>query len=107
MKKTFCYPEKNSAFLIKFIGLDITRQTKLLRKDGILADRDSEKGICVSLYYLHGFFVEETVSVKENKVIEIIPFKQGYKVEKYFEIKQVLALKIKSKKTPSRIESHK
>jgi hypothetical protein len=93
MKSNFNYPELNSDFLIKFINMNLNEQSELLRREGILVDCDIENGRSTSLFYLQGFFAEETISVSENKILEIIPFKQGYKVEKYFEVKQVLALK--------------
>lgn len=76
----------------EFARMNSSEKALVLKKSGLLLDKDQEKGQSVNLYFLNGFFVEETISRKENKV-DIIPYKHGYRLESYVEVKQVLVPK--------------
>lgn len=76
-----------------FLKRPVSQQTELLRTEGILLDTDIEKDYLINLYYIKGFFVEETFSISQKRVIENIPFKQGYRFQNYFETKNVIVPK--------------
>jgi hypothetical protein len=86
-------PELNPKGLYNFLKTSISGQTEILRNHGILLDTDIEKDILINLYFIDGFFVEETFSISEKRVIENIPFKQGYRMQNYVEIKKVIVPK--------------
>lgn len=65
-------------------------QGSLIQRKGMFLDADIEKDCLVKLYFLSGFFVEEIVSLHEDKVIDVIPYKQGYRLESYLEVKSIL-----------------
>lgn len=89
MKINYIIPKINSKTLTDFIKKDFTSQSLILKENALMLDQYTEKDKTVNLYFLEGFFVEETVSGKENKVIDILPFKQGYKIEKLLEKKGI------------------
>ena len=93
MKTITNIPKLNFSSLPGFIKLNIAEQSTILKQKGLFIDQDTENNKLINLYYIDGFFVEEIMSMEEKRVLEIIPFRQGYKVEKYFEIKEVLSLK--------------
>lgn len=66
-----------------FIKLNKTEQGKLLIERGIFLDMDNEKDTITRLYFLDGFFVEEIICKNNSEVVELIPFKQGYKIESF------------------------
>lgn len=57
-----------------------------LMNNGVLIDNDNEKDEAINLYYINGFFVEETISKRHGMVTDIIPFKQGYRLKDYSQI---------------------
>jgi hypothetical protein len=85
--------ELNPKGLYNFLRTSTTGQTEILRNQGILLDTDIEKDLLINLYFIDGFFVEETFSLSERRVIENIPFKQGYRMQNYLEIKRVIVPK--------------
>ena len=85
----------NLQSFFRFARMNNTEKKSVLSRNGLLLDVDKNKGQSVNLYFLDGFFVEETVSQPENKVLDIIPYKHGYRLETFVEIKQVLVPKNK------------
>lgn len=63
----------------EFIALDINERAEVLWEKGQFID-NSEGAV---LYFLGNFYVE--VIVDETGIIEIAPFKQGYRLGKYLE----------------------
>lgn len=79
----------------EFAKLNNTQKASVLKNDGVLLDKDSANESSVNLYYLNGFFVEETISRTQNTntVVDIIPYKHGYRLETYAEIKPTVVPK--------------
>lgn len=69
--------------LKEFLSLSLTQKSKSLRSNGTLLDSDLEKNQVVRLYYYAGFFVEEFLCEKTEKVLSIVPYKNGFKVSHY------------------------
>jgi len=93
IKYGYVLPQQDSCSVFKFIKLDLEEQMNLLSNEGILVDGYDEKETSTKVYFLNGFFVEETINTRTKKVVEVLPFKQGYKTEKYFEVREVLTLR--------------
>ncbi|MCE3225520.1 MAG: hypothetical protein K0S32_71 [Bacteroidetes bacterium] len=84
-------PELNLSSFLEFSKMNEAEQVQLLREKGIVIDEERENDQLTRLYYVNGFFVEETL--RDNKTIEILPFRRGYKIDSYLEVKEVLASK--------------
>lgn len=78
----------NAEAFYDFVKLSKTRQIELLRGYGIFLDQENEKDLVTRLYFLHGFFVEEIFSEQQGQVLELIPYKQGYKLDNYLDDKK-------------------
>jgi hypothetical protein len=74
-------PSTSQNSIHHFIKMPVLERAHLLRTAGTLLDSDSNKGEKNNLYYLHGFFVEETLTEKSEQIVDIIPFRQGYRIE--------------------------
>ncbi|MCW3075942.1 MAG: hypothetical protein JWO32_551 [Bacteroidetes bacterium] len=84
MQKNYEVPAiKRQNALYNFIKLNKSDQLNVLRDKGVRLDRDIENDKIISLYFINGFFVEETLSLADGMVVEILPFKQGYKISSY------------------------
>lgn len=75
--------QPNFKSFYEFAKLNDEDKATELMNNGVLLDKDLEKEQAVNLYYLNGFFVEETISKKQNRVVDIIPYKHGYRLETY------------------------
>lgn len=73
-------PILNIQCFYDFVKLNIADQVKLIKKDGIFLDQDSDKAEITCLYFVQGFFVEVIFGKDEEELRGIIPFKQGYKI---------------------------
>lgn len=83
MKINFIQPILNTESFYNFVKLDQIQKLRLLKEQGIFLDSDNEKDTITKLYFLNGFFVEEILSRKDQEIVDIIPYKQGYKIENY------------------------
>lgn len=82
----------NKAFN-EFVKLNTPEKHNLLFNNGLLVDNDNEKDYVLNLYFINGFFVEVLISKTENKVTDIVPYKHGYSVKRYLEVKKVVVAK--------------
>src|SRR4051812_48337619 len=73
-------PILNIKSFYDFVKSNINEQVKLLKKEGVFLDHDSEQETITCLYFLQGFFAEVIFSKTTKDLIEIVPFKQGYKI---------------------------
>lgn len=73
-------PILNTQSFYDFVKLSKIEQVNLLRKDGIFLDQDSEKEEITCLYFLKGFFVEVAFGGTASELLDIIPYKQGYRL---------------------------
>jgi hypothetical protein len=90
MKINTIQPILNLQSFYDFVKLTKNMQSEVLHEYGTILDLDSEKTTYTKLYFLHGFFVEEIIDRKDNSLIEIIPYKQGYRIENYVDVKRNL-----------------
>jgi hypothetical protein len=75
-----------------FNRLDIAEQSQLLRQNGIFVDKYAERGDHINLYFINGFFAEETLSPK-GELKDVTAFRQGFRIQNYFETTEILTLK--------------
>lgn len=83
MTTNYTSEQPNHKSFYEFAKLNDEDKATELMNNGVLLDKDLEKEQAVNLYYLNGFFVEETISKKQNRVVDIIPYKHGYRLETY------------------------
>jgi hypothetical protein len=83
MKTGKLSPRSTTQYFFDFVKLGKNQQNTLLKSKGILLDLHSEKTTCTELYSLSGFFVERITSLNKQDVIDIIPYKQGYRAGNY------------------------
>ena len=87
MKIDSIQPQINLQSFYDFAKLNKSQQCEVLDNEAVFLDLDSDKATFTKLYFLNVFFIEEIVCRKNNSIIDIIPFKQGYKIESYLEVK--------------------
>jgi hypothetical protein len=87
MKINTIQPVLNLQSFYDFVKLSKADQQSVLLQEGVFLDLDSEKDVLTRLYFLKGFFVELIFNKKLNTVVEMIPYKQGYKIERFIEVK--------------------
>ncbi|MCE3260784.1 MAG: hypothetical protein K0S12_2425 [Bacteroidetes bacterium] len=77
------FPAIETITIREFAKLDIPAQCAILKQLGIFLESYTDKISLVKVYYVCGFFVEVIVSQPELEQIEIIPYRNGYKVDQY------------------------
>lgn len=90
MKIDSIQPLLNLQSFYDFVKLSTSQQSALLKEKGLFLDLDSEKSTLTKLYFMNGFFVEEITHRRLNSVVEIIPYRQGYRIENYLEVKKCI-----------------
>lgn len=66
-----------------FLKLPSAQKAELLHKRGLLLDSDVYKEERINLYYIDGFFAEETLNYITWELKDVVPFMSGYKIENY------------------------
>jgi hypothetical protein len=92
MKTESIHKELDLQSFYKFNRLVIGEQSQMLRQNGIFIDKYVERGDHVNLYFMNGFFVEETVTL-QGELKDVTAFRQGFRIENYFDTTEVLTLK--------------
>ncbi len=87
MKIDAIHPQLNLQSFYDFAKMSRGEQCSLIEQNAMFLDADIEKDSLIKLYFLNGFFVEEIVSLHEDKILDVIPYKQGYRLESYLEVK--------------------
>lgn len=87
MKIDSIQPTLNLQAFFEFAKLGLAKQSQLLEEKGLFLDLDSDKLTLTRLYFISGFFVEVVSCRRKHSVTEIIPYKQGYRIENYLEVR--------------------
>lgn len=87
MKTNTIHSVLNLKSFYDFARLNKSQQTVILNQHGLFLDADLENDTLTRLYFLKGFFVEVIFSKKLNTVVDMIPYKQGYKLERFINVK--------------------
>lgn len=69
-----------AATFFRFNQLTLDQKLSQLNQMGILLDTDVDGDKLVKLYFIQGFFVEQIVCRHTGAHIELIPYKNGYRV---------------------------
>jgi hypothetical protein len=83
MKTEILQPNLNLQSIVDFVRLNKTQQITMLAEEAVLLDLDTEKKTITRLYFIDGFFVEEIFSRALNKVIDIIPYRKGFRIKNF------------------------
>jgi hypothetical protein len=63
--------------------LSLGERASLLWQQALYLDRHSDAENTSNLYHINNFFIEAVVSHRENRIIDVTPFKMGERLEKY------------------------
>jgi len=69
--------------LYEFAKLHREEKITELKHEAVLLDKYPDNKNRVSIYYLHDFFVEVYTNLTEGTLIDIIPYKRGFKLNKH------------------------
>ena len=69
--------------IYNFVKLSLEEKFDLIKKKGVFLENLGDAANEINLYYLQGFFVEVEVNKLQNFIVDITPFRQGYKINKY------------------------
>ena len=93
MKIDYVTPELNFDSFNKFVKMNTVERSQILAERATWLDEDYEEEKIINLYFMDGFFVEETYSSKEKEITDIIPYKRGYKIERFLQLRGLIELK--------------
>ena len=68
-----------------FLVLDQNQRAEILWKKGLFLINRKEDKYSFTLYSFNDHYVEVIMSNFDNKIIQIIPFRQGWRLEKYLD----------------------
>jgi len=74
---------KSKTRLQLFVKLSDREKTSILINCALLLDSYDYKGQKTNLYFINGFFVEETINIETKKTVDVIPFLHGYRLASY------------------------
>lgn len=69
--------------IFEFAKQDHEEKITELKYEAVLLDTYMDNKNRVSIYYLHNFFVEVLTNLTEGTLIDIIPYKRGFKLNKH------------------------
>jgi len=67
----------------EFNKLPLRTKLDMLFESAFFVDEDRENDRVIQLFFLKGFFVEKVVCINTGAVIEVIPFKNGYRIYQF------------------------
>ena len=70
--------------IVEFTKLDQIEKTHLLKNMATLIDTYMDNGHLVHVYSISGFFVEATIDLATETIIEIIPYHRGFLMSKTY-----------------------
>ena len=68
--------------IFEFAKLKQEKKEELLHTSAMLLECFTEKDKHFTIYYMPSFFVEVSTNIQTGNVIEIIPYRRGFKIEK-------------------------
>lgn len=66
-----------------YTQLSLGEKASLLWQRALYIDKYSDEENTTNLYHINNFYIEAVVSHKENRIIDVTPFKMGDRLEKY------------------------
>lgn len=71
----------------EFTKLNFAKKTEVLKTEANLIDQYMDQGNLVYNYQLHNFFVEATIDLETESMIDIVPFKRGFLLDRSYLLK--------------------
>ena len=68
--------------IFEFAKLKPSQKEELIHTKAMLIESYVEKDLRVTLYYMPSFFIEVNTCLKRNAVLDVIPFRRGFKYER-------------------------
>lgn len=68
--------------IYSFAKLGLKEKTNLIESQAVFLDNYMDGENLINTYFFEGFFVESIVDLSAGKIIEILPFHHGYKIDK-------------------------
>lgn len=72
----------------EFTKLSFDAKTTILKTQAELIDQYMDKGFLIYNYQLDNFFVEAAINLETESMIEIVPFKRGFIMDRSYTEKQ-------------------
>jgi hypothetical protein len=66
-----------------FLILDLTERADLLQKEGVFLMKSRLDDFSFSLYSFKNIYVEIVINDSENQITQVVPFKSGWRLDKY------------------------
>lgn len=73
----------------EFTRLSFVEKTELLKNQAMLIDQYMDNNNLVHNYQLDNFFVEATICLKTETIVDIVPFKRGFLIDRSYILKQL------------------
>ena len=67
--------------IFEFAKLNQEKKEEILHTKAMLLECFTEKDKHFTIYYLPSFFIEVSTNIQSKNIIDIIPYRRGYKVE--------------------------
>lgn len=67
--------------IFEFAKLKPSQKEEIIHTKAMLIESYVEKDIRVTLYYMPSFFIEVSTCLKLNVVLDVIPYRRGFKIE--------------------------
>jgi hypothetical protein len=67
--------------IFEFAKLKPSQKEEIIHTKAMLIESYVDKEIRVTLYYMPSFFIEVITCLKQNAVLDVIPFRRGFKFE--------------------------
>ncbi|MBA3681598.1 MAG: hypothetical protein H0W73_10605 [Bacteroidetes bacterium] len=68
--------------IYNFAKLSLNEKANLLENKAVYLDNFVDGDNLVNTYFFEGFFAESILDLKTGKIIEIIPYQYGYRMDK-------------------------
>jgi hypothetical protein len=78
--------------MYEYNRLSLGEKTRFLWQDATFIERHEDSHYTRSLYHACDFYIEATVSHKENRIVEITTFRSVERLDKYLEKVNLAAL---------------
>lgn len=73
----------------EFTRLSFVEKVEILKNQATLIDQYMDNNNLVHNYQLNNFFVEATICLQTETIIDIVPFKRGFLIDRSYILKQL------------------
>jgi|GEM_PF-2484572 len=72
----------------QFTRLSFETKAEILKTQANLIDQYMDQGNLIYNYQFNNFFVEATINLETESMIDIVPFKRGFLLDRSYSLKQ-------------------